>query len=61
MPIQSGYQEPNQLTGAKGYYYYQYGNHGKKYPYDPKDPSSEQAAYQSAVRQAQAIHAHSGS
>jgi hypothetical protein len=61
MPIHSGYANPDSITGTKGYYYYQYGTHGKKYPYDPSDSASEQAAYQSAVRQAQAIHAHGGS
>jgi hypothetical protein len=54
MPIHSGY-EP---TENGGFYYYQWGNHGKKYEYNPNDPESERMAYESAARQAAAAHAH---
>jgi len=42
---------------AEGYYY-QWGEHGKKYFFDPKDPQSETEAKSSATRQGRAAHAH---
>jgi hypothetical protein len=56
MPIHSSYEPADSITGTNGFYYYQWGGHGKKYKYDPNDPESEQEAYQLAARQARAAH-----
>ena len=39
-------------------HYYQWGNHGGKYYFDPKDNKDKQKALKKAQRQARAIYAH---
>jgi hypothetical protein len=39
-------------------WYYQWGEHGKKYFFDPDDPRAEAQAKESAGRQGRAAHAH---
>ena len=51
MPVHKGKDE-------KGYYY-QWGEHGKRYYYDTKDNESREKARQKSLRQARAIFAHS--
>ncbi len=40
----------------KSGYYFIYGNHGKKYYYDPKSPISLNVAYTKALNQLRAAH-----
>ncbi len=56
MPIHGG-TDINPETGTMQSFY-QWGGHGKKYFYPDNDPAQKQAAYQRAVRQAAAAHAH---
>lgn len=51
MPIHSEKDED-------GKSYYQWGNHGKRYYYNPKNKKSKNDAYEKAVKQAQAAYAH---
>ena len=39
-------------------WYYQWGEHGKKYFFDPADPESENEAKRKAGLQGRAAHAH---
>jgi hypothetical protein len=55
MPIHSGFI-PVDVNGVGGYFY-QWGNHGKKYFYDPNDSTSENDAYILAAKQSAAAHA----
>lgn len=48
MPVHQGYN---------GYYFYQYGMHGKKYYFNPFNNKTRLSAYNKARRQGQAIHA----
>lgn len=49
MPVHEGHDE----NGA----YYVYGEHGKRYYFDPDDLESQNEAHQRAVQQGRAIHA----
>jgi len=49
MPVQQGRDQ----NGS----YFQWGYHGKKYYYDPRDEVSRREAHESAVRQAYAAYA----
>lgn len=50
MPIHAGYDQNG--------WYYQWGDHGKKYYYQHGDDVSKYQAYQSSLKQAQAAYAH---
>lgn len=45
----------NRKKDTKGYYY-QWGNHGKKYYYTANNPRSRDMAKSKAVKQAQAVY-----
>ena len=51
MPVHEG-------IDIEGGYYYQWGQHGKKYYFDPNDPQDEKDAQEKAARQGRAAHAH---
>jgi len=48
----------NKVPNAKGYYYYQWGQHGKKYVFYEHDLNSQHRAYQKAIKQAEAAYSH---
>lgn len=46
-----------QRIDSKGKYFFQYGNHGKKYYFTPSSKLSKLSAYKKALKQTAAAHA----